>query len=159
MVTLFFIKALFYREDQPFYFFFEEYFDYVIQVSGYICYIIFTRHLIGTRQDYPALDKAFRTAETVLFFLLVVYSAVYFCRCPYTVMISIENGGKYFLLGLSVFYVIVGVCPIQQTGCIDLLAGEYGIVAVVTLCPRLSIIFRVRFSYANSFLQSGADLL
>jgi len=153
MSALFFIKALFYREDQPFYFFFEEYFDYIIQISGYICYIVFTRHLIDTRHNYPGLDKAFKTAQTILFLLLVVYSLVYFCGGPYPVMNSIENGGKYFLIGVGIFYIVVGFAQRNKL-MYYLLAGNLALLLLAGV-SLFVILFSIRFTYVNSFFNQA----
>jgi signal transduction histidine kinase len=153
MTTLFFIKALFYREDNPFYFFFEEYFDYVIQVSGYYFYISFTRHLLDTRHNYPGLEKAFRTAGNLLLLLLVVYSLVYFSGGPYKIMNSIENGGKYFLMALGVFYVIVGFG--QRDKLMNyLLAGNLAVLGLA-VASQCIIVFNIRFTYTNSFFNQA----
>lgn len=154
MTSLFYIKALFYREDHVFYFFFEEYFDYIIQVSGYIFYIVFTRYLINTQKYYPALDKAFRTAAGLLVLLLVVYSAVYFMGGSYSVLNAIENGGKYFLLGLGLFYVIVGFA--QRNKLMNyLLAGN---VALLTLAISSQVIIVTKVhnnSYNSGFFNQA----
>jgi signal transduction histidine kinase len=153
MTTLFFIKALFYREDQPFYFFFEEYFDYVIQVTGYYCYIGFTRHLLDTRTNYPGLEKAFRTAGNLLLLLLGLYSVVYFSGGPYRVMNSIENGGKYFLMALGIFYVIVGFA--QRDKLMNyLLAGNLAVLGLA-VTSQCIIVFKVRFTYTNTFFNQA----
>ena len=153
MMALFFIKALFYRENHPFYFFFEEYFDFVIQVSGYYFYIRFTRLIIGTAHNYPSMDKAFRTAQTILVVLLAVYSLVYFCGGPYPLLNTLENGGKCFLLGLLFFYIIVGFA--QRNKLMNyLLAGNLALL-LLSLTSQLVILFGVRFPYVSSFFNQA----
>jgi signal transduction histidine kinase len=153
MMTLFFIKALFYREDQPFYFFFEEYFDFIIQISGYYFYISFTRRLIDTGLHYPGMDKAFRTAQTILVVLLAVFSLVYFCGGPYPLINVLENGGKCFLLGVLVFYIIVGFA--QRNKLMNyLLAGNLALL-LLALTSQFVILFNIRFSYVNSFFNQA----
>jgi signal transduction histidine kinase len=153
MMTLFFIKALFYREDQPFYFFFEEYFDYIIQVSGYYFYISFTRRLINTARNYPAMDKAFRTAQLILVILLAVYSLVYFCGGPYPLMNALENGGKCFLMGLLLFYIIVGFA--QRNHLMNYLLAGNLVLLLLSLASQFIILFWARLNYANSLFNQA----
>ncbi len=153
MTALFFIKALFYREDEPFYFFFEEYFDYVIQVSGYFFYIIFTRYLLDTRRNYPGLEKAFRVAGNALLLLLLCYSIIYFSGGSYVLMNAIENGGKYFLMALGVFYVIAGFA--QRDKLMNyLLAGNLAVLSLAAV-SQFIIVYQIRFTYTNSFFNQA----
>jgi signal transduction histidine kinase len=153
MTALFFIKALFYRDDHRFYFFFEEYFDYVIQVSGYFFYIIFTRYLIETRRYYPGLDKAFRLAGILLVILIATYSLAYFLGGAYTLMNSIESAGKYFLLGVGVFYIIVGFAQANKL-MNYLLAGNLAVL-VLAVISQVVVVLQMRFAYTNSFFNQA----
>ena len=153
MMCLFFVKALFYREDQPFYFFFEEYFDYIIQVSGYYFYISFTRRLIGTARNYPGMDRAFRTAQIVLILLLAVYSAAFFYGARYPLINTMENAGKCFLLGLLVFYIVVGFA--QRNKLMNyLLAGNLALL-LLALLSQFIIFFGIRFTHISSFFNQA----
>jgi signal transduction histidine kinase len=154
MTSLFYIKALFYREDHIFYFFFEEYFDYIIQVSGYIFYIVFTRHLINTKKLYPGLDKAFQTAAGLLVLLLVVYTLVYFMGASYPMLNAIENGGKYFLLGLGLFYIIVGFA--QRNKLMNyLLAGNLTLLALAASSQVIIVTKIHNNSYTSGFFNQA----
>ncbi|NCU06310.1 MAG: 7TM-DISM domain-containing protein, partial [Chitinophagaceae bacterium] len=96
--TLLFLKAILYKRSIPFNFFYEEYFDYFLQIVGYIFYIGFTRMFLNTPTNYPTLNKLFIIAEIVLAVFLAVFTIFYFTGASYTKLETTENTSKFFLI-------------------------------------------------------------
>lgn len=107
--TLLFLKAALHERSTAFNFFYEEYFDYFLQMTGYIFYIGFTRMFLNTPQQFPTLNKMFLFAEVLLGMYLIVFSVLYFTGATFPLLTKIENSSKYFLIFLGIMYLILGI--------------------------------------------------
>lgn len=107
--TLLFLKAALHERSTAFNFFYEEYFDYFLQMTGYVFYIGFTRMFLNTPQQFPTLNKMFVFAELVLGIYLLAFSFFYFTGAPFPLLTKIENSSKYFLIFLGIMYLILGI--------------------------------------------------
>nr|WP_294906209.1 sensor histidine kinase [uncultured Lacibacter sp.] len=107
--TLLFLKAVLYKRSIPFNFFYEEYFDYFLQIVGYIFYIGFTRMFLNTPTNYPTLNKLFIIAEIVLAVFLAVFTIFYFTGASYNKLVTTENTSKFFLIFLGIAYLVLGI--------------------------------------------------
>ncbi len=109
MGSLLFLKAVFYKHSTGFSFFYEEYFDYALQMIGYIFYIGFTRMFLNTPGKYPALNRMFIMAEIVLVVFLLAFTFFYYTGYPYRFLSATENASKFFLIFLGIMYIILGI--------------------------------------------------
>ncbi|HEX4371976.1 MAG TPA: sensor histidine kinase [Puia sp.] len=107
--ALLFMKSFFFGSYTTFNYFFEEYFDFIIQSIGVIFYIFFFRKFLNTKIRYPLLEKILNASTWIVVFSLILFSAVYFFTSGVIVLDRIENGVKEFLLVLSIFFIIYGV--------------------------------------------------
>ncbi|RXK57605.1 sensor histidine kinase [Lacibacter luteus] len=107
--SLLFLKAALHERSTPFNFFYEEYLDYFLQISGYVFYIGFTRMFLNTPKQYPTLNKMFVIAEIALVVFLAVFSILYFTGSAYPNLVAVENSSKYFLIFLGIMYLILGI--------------------------------------------------
>ncbi|HSZ85476.1 MAG TPA: 7TM diverse intracellular signaling domain-containing protein, partial [Puia sp.] len=107
--ALLFMKSVFFGSYTSFNYFFEEYFDFIIQSIGVIFYIFFFRKFLNTKLRYPFLEKILNASTWIVLASLVLFSAVYFLTRGVIVLDRIENGVKEFLLALSIFFIIYGV--------------------------------------------------
>ena len=107
--TLLFLKAALHERSTEFNFFYEEYLDYLLQITGYIFYIKFTRRFLNTLQEFPTLDKVFIIAEVILGLFLLTFSILYFTGASYPALKFTENYSKYFLIFLGIVYLILGI--------------------------------------------------
>jgi signal transduction histidine kinase len=107
--ALLFMKSVFFGSYTQFNYFFEEYFDFIIQSIGVIFYIFFFRKFLNTKLRYPFLEKILNASTWIVVGSLLLFSVVYFFTRGLIVLDRIENGVKEFLLVLSVFFVIYGV--------------------------------------------------
>ena len=109
MGILIFFKALQYKRSTGFNFFYEEYLDYFLQISGYVFYIGFTRMLLNTPQKYKILNKIFIASEIILGVFLLVFSILYFAGASYKFLSFTENSSKFFMIFLGLVYLFIGV--------------------------------------------------
>ncbi len=109
MGLLLFLKAVYYKHSTGFSFFYEEYFDYALQMIGYIFYIGFTRMFLNTPGKYPTLNRMFITAEIALAVFLLVFTIFYYGGYPYRFLSATENASKFFLIFLGIMYIILGI--------------------------------------------------
>ncbi|MBK8086841.1 MAG: hypothetical protein IPK31_02070 [Chitinophagaceae bacterium] len=103
------LKAVYYKHSTGFSFFYEEYFDYALQMIGYIFYIGFTRMFLNTPGKYPTLNRMFITAEIALAVFLLVFTIFYYGGYPYRFLSATENASKFFLIFLGIMYIILGI--------------------------------------------------
>jgi signal transduction histidine kinase len=106
--ALLFMKSVFFGSYTSFNYFFEEYFDFIIQSIGVIFYIFFFRKFLNTKLRYPFLEKILNASIWIVLSSLLLFSAVYFFSGAVIVLDRIENGVKEFLLVLSIFFIIYG---------------------------------------------------
>ena len=109
MGLLLFLKAVYYKHSTGFSFFYEEYFDYALQMIGYIFYIGFTRMFLNTPGKYPTLNRMFVIAEIVLAVFLLAFTIFYYAGYPYRFLSATENASKFFLIFLGIMYIILGI--------------------------------------------------
>ena len=106
--VLLFVKAYQYKSSNYFNFFFEEYLDFVVMLTGIAFYIAFVRNFLSTQVKYPKLDKVLKWNERLLLFFLLVYSLLYFTSNNVVLLGVLENCIKYFMLAIGIFFVAFG---------------------------------------------------
>ncbi len=109
MGVLILFKALQFKRSTSFNFFYEEYLDYFLQISGYVFYIGFTRMLLNTPQKYKILNKIFIASEIILGVFLLIFSIFYFSGSSYKYLAITENSSKFFMIFLGLVYLFIGV--------------------------------------------------
>ncbi|HLY71819.1 MAG TPA: 7TM diverse intracellular signaling domain-containing protein, partial [Puia sp.] len=99
--ALLFMKSVFFGTYTQFNYFFEEFFDFIIQCIGVIFYIFFFRKFLNTKQRYPFLENILNISTWIVIASLLFFAAVYLFTSGVIVLDRIENGVKEFLLTLS----------------------------------------------------------
>lgn len=107
--VMLFLKAMLFKTSTTFNFFYEEYFDYFLQMGGYIFYVAFSRMFLNTPQQYPLLNKMFFVAEIILIVFLALFTFFYFGSYSYPYLAFTENTSKYFFIFLGIMYLVLGV--------------------------------------------------
>lgn len=106
---LLFAKTYLYRSATDFTYFFEEYLDFMMMLTGMVCYVAFLRHFLSTQKQYPLLDRILSVIEVIFICFLVVYSLMYFLVDDVVGMDTMENTMKYIMLGGGLLFVIIGL--------------------------------------------------
>lgn len=102
--VLLFLKTYLNMTGSAFYFFYEEYLDFMVMTASVFTYLFFVRQFINTKEQHPGLDRFMRWAKVVLTLLFIVYSILYFFTDWYIVLNIMENGvmkGIFFIVGIT----------------------------------------------------------
>lgn len=105
---LLFAKTFLYRSAYDFTYFFEEYLDFIIMLTGSICYVAFIRYFLSTYVSYPFLDRILTFIEIGYTSFIVIFSFVYFLSSDVDLLDSFESGFKFLLLAGALLFVILG---------------------------------------------------
>ena len=105
---LLFLKTSLLYDFTYFNFFFESYWDFLVQVIGVGFYFQFIRHFLDIKKHHPFLEKTFRFSEVLLTILLTVYTILYFFTDNFIWLDFFENFTKQILLLIGVVFVIYG---------------------------------------------------
>ncbi len=87
-------------------FFFESYFDFILQGIGIIFYMIFMQRFLDTRNRHPFLHKLYTTGVGLLIIALVAYSVLHYFSDNFGLEYLVENTTKSLLLVLIVIFLV-----------------------------------------------------
>ena len=106
--VLLFAKTYLYKSANSFNYFFEEYLDFVVMLTGVVFYVAFVRNFLSTKSKYHRLDLILKSTERLLLLFLVLYSSFYFISGNIVLLDVFENTIKYFILGIRILFVVFG---------------------------------------------------
>ena len=106
---LLFLKSFLIYDFTRFNFYFESYWDLLIQCLGVGFYFQFIRHFLDTKRQHPFLEKIFRISEILITALLALYTIVYFFTDDFRWLDLFENITKQILLVIGIIFVIYGI--------------------------------------------------
>lgn len=87
-------------------FFFESYFDFILQGIGIIFYMLFMRRFLNTRSKHPFLNKLYKTGIGLLIISLLSYTFLHFFTDNFVAENLVENVTKILLLVMIVIFLI-----------------------------------------------------
>ena len=91
MALLLSLKSYLFGKPTDFNYFFEGFFDFVIQMTGYYFYLLFFRKFLNTKTDHPFLEKVFRSTGWIIALSLVVFVLLYLLSGEFSMMNLVEN--------------------------------------------------------------------
>jgi signal transduction histidine kinase len=109
MALLLFLKSYLFGKATEFNYFFEGFFDFVIQMTGYYFYLLFFRKFLNTKQDHPFLDKVFMVSGWIVAASVGLFVALYFISGEFSVINLVENVTKQILLIISLIFIFYGL--------------------------------------------------
>ena len=143
MGLLMFLKTYFYNFSHPFNYFFEGYLDFIIQGCGILFYLMFLNQFLQSKEKYPLMYRVLTTAQAVILVSLFLFSYAHFRMDNYEMEFNIENGIKYILLGVGVFFILYGL-RVKDKLMRYLVWGNIALI-VFAAFSLLMIIFRINF--------------
>ncbi|MFT3705797.1 MAG: sensor histidine kinase [Agriterribacter sp.] len=141
IALLLFAKTFLYRTANDFTYFFEEYLDFIVMLTGSVCYVAFVRYFLATYAKYPLLDKVLKYFEIIYTGFLILFSIVYFTTSNVNLLDTIESSFKFLLLSGVLLFVILGFR--EKSKLVNYLAFGNLAMVVFGLTSLLLIIFPV----------------
>jgi signal transduction histidine kinase len=108
LALLLFLKSFLLYDFTTFNFFFESYWDFLVQCFGVACYFFFIRMFLDTKRKHPFLEKTFKIAQVILAACIAVYTFLYFFSEDFTWLNNFENFTKQSLLVIGLIFIIYG---------------------------------------------------
>lgn len=153
MGALMFLKTYFYNYSHSFNYFFEGYLDFILQSLGLLCYMIFVNQFLETKQKYRPIYKIMSSGQVVILISTIVFTFVHFELENYQLEYDIENGVKYILLGVGVFFVFYGL-RVKDRLMRYLIWGNIALISLSTV-SLMMIVFRINFPSAPHVLNQS----
>ncbi|ULQ52983.1 sensor histidine kinase [Flavihumibacter fluvii] len=106
---MFFFKAILYKQPIPSNFFFESYFDFILQASGTLFYFMFLRSFTNARNDFPFLNKVLFAQQVITFAGMLVFSGLNFFTTHFLVQNQVENLVKYAWSVSTIIFILFAI--------------------------------------------------
>jgi len=87
-------------------FFFEAYFDFIMQGLGIMFYMIFMQRFLTTKSKHPFLQKLYNAGISLLSISLLFYTFFHYFTDNYNIENLIENATKVLLLVMIVIFLV-----------------------------------------------------
>jgi signal transduction histidine kinase len=156
LALLFFLKAFLLYDFTHFNFFFESYWDFLVQCMGVGCYFLFIRKFLDTKKNHPFIERTFVIGQWVVGILLTVYTVLYFFTDNFIWLNLFENITKQLLLVIGLIFIIYGYRRKNDKLLRFLVWGNIFLV-VFSVISFLLIVSPMQFSKGSkfSFLNSA----
>ena len=109
MGLLIFLKSYLYNTTTIANYYFEGYFDFMLEACGFLFYIAFIRKFLQTAEKHPVLEKTFKACQWATIGLIIIFSIASFVSNSFFVSNIIESLTKLMLVELSIFFIIYGL--------------------------------------------------
>ncbi|MEJ7766799.1 MAG: sensor histidine kinase [Chitinophagaceae bacterium] len=104
--SMLFLKSYLFQTPSSFNYFFEAYFDFVLQAVGTFIYMIFLRKFVEARKNFTFLYKMLLFEQMIIIVSLLLFSYLYFGTDNYLLQVWVENINKYIWLLSTVVFIV-----------------------------------------------------
>jgi signal transduction histidine kinase len=87
-------------------YYFEGYFDFILQSAGFLFYIGFMRNFLHSAKDHSFLEYVFRSSQWITICFLSLFSVTYFFTDSFIAVYIIENLTKFVLVTSTILFII-----------------------------------------------------
>ncbi|HEX5024566.1 MAG TPA: 7TM diverse intracellular signaling domain-containing protein [Agriterribacter sp.] len=103
-----FSKSYLNKSANDFIYFFEEYLDFLLFITGVLCYIVFIRYFLSTRTQYPSVDKVLKIIEFIYIGFIIIHAFIYLLGNDIVMIEQMEDLVKYTMLAGVLLFVVLG---------------------------------------------------
>jgi len=109
LAILLFLKSYLLYDFSRFNYFFESYWDFLVQCLGVGFYFLFIRKFLDTKKNHPFIEKTFKIGQLVILALLAVYTYLFFFSRNFVLVNLFENVTKQILLVIGLMFIVYGI--------------------------------------------------
>jgi len=100
------LQNIMHLRSNSFSFFLEGYFDFILQGTSIIFYMLFMRRFLNTKENYSFLYKLYNSGIIFLIAALLLYTYLFYFTDKFELQNIVENITKIFLLGLIIIFLV-----------------------------------------------------
>jgi signal transduction histidine kinase len=149
-----FTKAMFTFHSTELSFFLEAYLDFIMQVFGIMCYMLFMQRYLATALEHPFLDKLYNAGIVMLVASSITYTFFHYFSDNFVIENLVENFTKVLLLLMTLIFLIYSVIHWQSKFMRYLFWGNLCLF-VFSLFSQLIILDRTVVSYFPGIFRSA----
>jgi signal transduction histidine kinase len=150
---LFFFKAYLYRWPSAFNYFFESYFDFVIQATSFYFFLFFLRKFTESKEKYPVIEKILLVDQVFTVVGVLVFSYLYFFTDNFIVFNDVEMIIKYSWSITAACFIVFAIIKKQQL--LSLIAMGHLLLLISVLFSLYLISSDKRFGRVDPLLNDS----
>jgi len=154
MGGLLFLQTVFHLYASPFGFFFEGYFDFMLQATGIIFYMLFMKKFLNTDHTHPFLSKLYNTGISILLGAMLLFTFLHYFTDNYVPEYLVEILSKVLLLTLILIYLVYSTRNWKEKLLRYLFWGNLFLFIFATL-SQLGILYDTQFRKMPGLLNSS----
>ena len=159
LALLLFLKSFLLYDFSSFNYFFESYWDFLLQCGGVAFYFLFMRKFLDTRTKHPFIDKTFRFGQYLIVVFLAVYTVLYFLTDNFIWLNAFENITKQILLVIGLVFIVYGIRRSKRDRLLKYVVFGNIWLLVFSLLSFLFIVTPLRFTYNPDFSWVNSAIL
>lgn len=148
------LQNIMHLKSNSFSFFLEGYFDFILQGTSIIFYMLFMRLFLNTKEKYPFLYKLYNSGIIFLIASLLTYTYLFYLTDNFKLQNAVENITKIFLLGLIIVFLIYSIRHWHDKLLRYIFWGNL-LLFLFALISQLGIIFDSTFNKFPGILSSS----
>ena len=103
---MFFFKAYLFKTPTVSNYFFESYFDFILQAAGTLFYFMFLRKFTQSATEFPLLNKVLMIQQSITISGMVLFTIMHFFTDLFSIQNMVENFVKYAWSASTVFFIV-----------------------------------------------------
>lgn len=103
--VMFFFKAYLYKTPVASNYFFESYFDFILQAGGTLFYFMFLRKFTQSATEFPLLNKVLMIQQVITIAGMILFTILHFFSTAFIWQNQTENLVKYAWSASTVFFI------------------------------------------------------
>jgi len=152
--VMLFSKCYFFLQTNPVSYFFESYFDFILQGSGIIFYMLFMQRFLNTKQKYKFLYRFYNFGIIFLGLALIAYTYFHYFTSSFLPENNIETLSKVVLLVMLVVFIAYSITKKNDRSLMFVTWGNIALF-IFAIYSQLLIIFKWEIEWLPDILNDS----